>query len=51
VPGLEIEKLPVVVHKIPDPAPIKVLIGMNFIEKTKPIIDGKGKKFEVEDPP
>lgn len=48
--GIEIEKLPVVVHKIPDPAPIKVLLGMNFIEKIKLIINGKGKKFDLEDP-
>ncbi|MCP8309671.1 MAG: retroviral-like aspartic protease family protein [archaeon] len=48
--GIEIEKLPVVVHKIPDPAPIKVLLGMNFIEKIKLVINGKGRKFDLEDP-
>ncbi|MCP8315606.1 MAG: retroviral-like aspartic protease family protein [archaeon] len=48
--GIEIEKLPVVVHKIPDPAPIKVLLGMNFIEKIKLVINGKGRKFGLEDP-
>jgi len=50
VSGLEIEKLSVVVHKIPDPAPIKVLLGMNLIEKIKLIIDGKGGKFNLKDP-
>ncbi len=48
--GIEIEKLPVVVHKIPDPAPIKVLLGMNFIEKIKLVINGKGRKFGLKDP-
>jgi len=50
VSGIEAQKLPVVVHKIPDPAPIKVLLGMNLIEKMKLIIDGKGRKFDIEDP-
>jgi len=50
VSDIEIEKLPVVVHKIPDPAPIKVLLGMNFIEKVKLIINGKERKFDIEDP-
>ncbi len=50
VSGIEIENLPVVVHKIPDPAPIKVLLGMNFIEKTRLIINGKERKFDLEDP-
>jgi len=49
--GTEIERLAVVVHKIPDPAPIKVLLGMNFIEKIKLVIDGKRRKFDLEDPP
>ena len=51
ISDMEIEKLPVVVHKIPDPAPIKVLLGMNFIEKVKLIINGKGRKFDLKDPP
>jgi len=36
--------------KYSDPAPIKVLLGMNFIEKIKLIISGKERKFDVEDP-
>ncbi len=50
VAGIEIESLPVVVHKIPDPAPIKVLLGMNFIEKVKLRVDGKQDEFEIQDP-
>lgn len=50
ISGIGIEKLPVVVHKIPDPAPIKVLLGMNFIEKVKLTIDGKEGMFNLEDP-
>jgi predicted aspartyl protease len=41
VAGFETKDLQVVVHKIPDPAPIKVLLGMNLIEKMKLIVDGK----------
>jgi len=37
-------------HKIPDPAPIKILLGMNFLEKIKLIINGKGEEFFLEDP-
>jgi predicted aspartyl protease len=48
--GLETGPLQVVVHKIPDPAPIKVLLGMNFIERTKLIVDGKNRSFTLEDP-
>lgn len=36
------------VHKIPDPIKIKVLIGMNVIEQIKLIIDGKHRKFEIQ---
>jgi len=50
VAGIEIEKVPAVIHKIPDPAPIKVLLGMNLIEKIKLIIDGKQESFRIEDP-
>ena len=42
--------LPVVVHKIPDPAPVKILLGMSFIEKAKLIVDGKNEMFSLEDP-
>lgn len=48
--GLNVEGLQVVVHKIPDPAPIKVLLGMNFVERTKLVIDGKNGMFEFEKP-
>jgi len=39
-----------VIHKIPDPAPIKVLLGMNFIEKVRLTVDGKEGKFDLKDP-
>ena len=48
---IEIERLPVVVHRIPDPAPIKVLLGMNFVQKMKLVVNGKGMMFDLEDPP
>lgn len=48
--GIKIKKLPVVIHKIPDPAPIKILLGMNFLQEIKIKIDGKENKFEIEDP-
>jgi len=50
VAGIRVEKLPVVVHKIPDPAPIKILLGMNFIERVRLLVDGKGGSFDLEDP-
>lgn len=36
------------IHKVPDPIKIKVLIGMNVIEQIKLIIDGRNKKFEMQ---
>jgi len=53
--GLEIgdikkEKLQAVAHKIPDPAPIKILLGMNFIEKVKLTVNGKEGTFNLQDP-
>jgi predicted aspartyl protease len=51
VAGQEARELQVVIHKIPDPAPIKVLLGMNLIEKMKLIVDGKKNDFKLEDPP
>ena len=51
VGGLETTEVQVVVHKIPDPAPIKVLLGMNFVEKMKLVVDGKTSQFALEDPP
>ncbi|GEM_PF-2903745 len=50
VEGMRISKLSVVVHKIPDPAPIKVLLGMNFIKNVKLIVNGKENEFRIEDP-
>jgi predicted aspartyl protease len=50
VAGQEARELQVVIHKIPDPAPIKVLLGMNLIEKMKLIVDGKKNEFKLEDP-
>jgi len=51
VAGQEARELQVVIHKIPDPAPVKVLLGMNLIEKMKLIVDGKKNDFKLEDPP
>jgi predicted aspartyl protease len=50
VADIKVEKLPVVIHKIPDPAPIKVLLGMNFIEKVTLTINGKEGEFDLQDP-
>jgi predicted aspartyl protease len=50
VVGQEARELQVVIHKIPDPAPIKVLLGMNLIEKMRLIVDGKKNDFKLEDP-
>lgn len=50
IADIKVEKLPVVIHKIPDPAPIKVLLGMNFIEKVRPTVNGKDGKFDLQDP-
>jgi len=48
--NIKMERLPVVIHDIPDPAPIKILLGMNFIKRTKFVVNGKEKLFEIEDP-
>lgn len=50
IADIRVEKLPVVLHKIPDPAPIKVLLGMNFIEKVRLTVNGKDGKFDLQDP-
>ncbi|MEM2105883.1 MAG: retropepsin-like aspartic protease [Candidatus Bathyarchaeia archaeon] len=50
VVGIRVDLLPVVVHKIPDPAPVKILLGMNFIEKVRLLVDGKSGVFSLEDP-
>ncbi len=50
VAGLETTQLQVVVHKIPDPAPIKVLLGMNWLGKIKLFVNGKDGRFTLEDP-
>jgi predicted aspartyl protease len=47
ISALETRDLQVVVHKIPDPAPVKVLLGMNLIEKMKLTVDGKGGFFTL----
>ena len=47
---ITIEKLPVVIHEIPDPAPIKILLGMNFIKNVNLRINGKENAFNIEDP-
>ncbi len=38
----------VAIHQLPDPIEIKVLIGMNLIERMKLVIDGKNKEFDIE---
>jgi len=50
VGGREARELQVVIHKTRDPAPIKVLLAMNLIEKMKLIVDGKKNDFKLEDP-
>ena len=50
VASVRIERLPVVIHRIPDPAPMKVLLGMNFMERARLVVDGKKSRFELEDP-
>jgi len=50
VANIKVENLPVVIHKIPDPAPVKILLGMNIIEKTKLTVNGKYGTFNLEDP-
>jgi clan AA aspartic protease (TIGR02281 family) len=49
VADIKVEELLVVTHKIPDPAPLKILLGMNFIEKIKLTVDGKNGTFNLED--
>lgn len=48
--NIAVERLPVVIDEIPDPAPIKVLLEMNFMDKVKLIVDEKEKTFQMEDP-
>lgn len=43
------ENIPAVIHELPEPVPIKVLIGMNFLMRTKLTLDGKNKEFDVKD--
>lgn len=47
---IRIKKLPVVIHEIPDPAPIKILLGMNFVQKLNLQINGKKRNFNISDP-
>lgn len=48
--NLRLENDPVVIHRIPDPAPIKVLIGMNVLKEAELRVNGKESEFEIEDP-
>ena len=50
VANIKAKNLPVVIHKIPDPAPVKILLGMNFIKNVKLIVDGKNGTFDLKDP-
>jgi predicted aspartyl protease len=50
IENITVERLPVVIHEIPDPAPIKVLLGMNFLDKARLTLNGKEKSFQIEDP-
>ena len=46
----KLKNLPVVTHKIPDPAPMKTLLGMSFTGSVKLIVNGKNGTFDLEDP-
>ncbi len=46
---IEIERIPVVIHEIPDPAPIKVLLGMNFVKRINLYVKGKDNTFQIEE--
>jgi len=50
VGDIKMKNLPVVIHEIPDPAPIKILLGMNFIKRIELMVNGKEKSFEIQDP-
>lgn len=50
VAGIRLKSIPVVIHEIPDPAPVKILLGMNFVEKVILEIDGKNSTFNIRDP-
>lgn len=47
---LSFKNISVVVHELPEPVPVKILIGMNLLLKMKLILNGKEKNFELEDP-
>jgi len=47
---IRLENVPVVIPRIPDPAPIKILVGMNLLERTKLEVNGKARTFEIRDP-
>jgi len=44
------KNIPAVIHELPEPTPVKILIGMNLLMKTKLTVDGKKKVFNLEDP-
>ncbi len=48
VAGKELHELEFAVHEIPDPAPIKVLLGMNFVKEVNLIIHGRKRSFHIE---
>jgi len=48
--NITIRGLQIVAHRIPDPAPIKVLFGMNFVEGVELVINEKEDRFELRDP-
>jgi hypothetical protein len=47
-PDVKVKNLSHVIRKILDPAGVKILLGMNFIEKTNPAINGKYGTFNTE---
>ena len=47
---LEVRGLPIVLHELPAPAPVKVLLGMDFLSKVRLEIDGKKGEFSLKDP-
>ena len=48
--GLGLDNIPVVIHRIPDPAPVKILIGMNLLQRAKLVVNGKENEFKLDDP-
>ena len=46
----KLKTCPVGAQKITDTEPVKILLGMNFIESLKLTVNGKNGTFDLEDP-